>query len=1052
MLTNGYEADYNRTLGMGPANHLRSKLRPKSRSIFLISVTFSLALVCSSLFAIDPHQSLTELYHSSWSEKQGISGHVTALAQTADGYLWVGTTDGLLRFDGISFEQFQPENSSLIGTYVSVLLAVPDGGLWVGFDRGGASFIKVGRVTNYSDSDGFPVGAVRSLARDESGSIWAAAVGGFAHLEGQRWVTIRRDWNYPSKSAWDLLVDREGTLWVATGSQILFLPNGKRQFRETGIHTGKVWGLTQAPDGAIWFSDNARKVRAFRHDGGDKIELLPDVDIDTFGIIFDRDGGLWIGGTIDDDGVSRIPFPAKLSNSRLKEVVETFNQAKGLSDWNALCLLEDREGNVWIGTEGGLDRFRPRNIRWFSVRPGFVALLASGDDVWAGSGEDNPMVQLAGQNRVLSGGPIRLRTVYRDPDDSTWFAANGSLLHWENERFANIPVPHQAVELSSSAIPPDPIIATAITKDRSGSLWVAFSGSGEFRLKKGIWEFVPILPDHPDWAANFAFTDDADRIWLSYNDRVAFDDHGNIRIFGINEGLAIGDPYVITGRGQEIWVGGESGLSFLQNGRFHTVHRPGGVGFVGVSGIVATRDGGIWLSTAPGIVHIPESEVTKLVQSPEHEVALELFDTISDLPEPIQRRGNVFSSGAIQANDGTLWFAARNGAVQIDPAHVSRNPLPPPVSIRSLVVDGKRYSPFSQPDLPALTKSLQIEYAALSLSIPERVRFRYKLEGWEKEWHEAGSRREAVFTNLGPGKYSFRLIACNNDGVWNETGATLQFNILPAFYQTRWFAFFCLAVAASLVWTAYRYRVGQVTNRLNMQFRERLSERARIAGELHDTLLQSVQGLILHFQRVRNLLPANPAEAVQRLDVALERAEQAIVEGRNAIHDIRSSNVAESDLAKAITTLGDELRLSESEQGSAILNVVVEGTAKTLEPSLHDEVYRIVREGLRNAFSHANAQNIEVEIVFGEKIFRARIRDDGKGIDPDTLNRKEPSRHWGLVGMRERAKRIGGQLNVWSEHKAGTEIELIVPGPIAYVVSSGGNGFRLFRKNKNGKA
>jgi signal transduction histidine kinase len=332
------------------------------------------------------------------------------------------------------------------------------------------------------------------------------------------------------------------------------------------------------------------------------------------------------------------------------------------------------------------------------------------------------------------------------------------------------------------------------------------------------------------------------------------------------------------------------------------------------------------------------------------------------------------------------------------------------------------------------------------------IRFRYLLEGVDKDWQDAGTRREAFYTGLLPGRYRFRVMACNNDGVWNEEGATLQFAILPAFYQTRWFDFFCLGVAASLGWTAYRYRVGQVTSRLDMQFRERLSERTRIAGELHDTLLQSVQGLVLHFQRVRNLLPANPAEAVQHLDVALERAEQAIVEGRNAIHDIRSSTVVESDLAKAITTLGDELRLSDLKQGSAILSVVVEGTAKPLEPSLHDEIYRILREGLRNAFSHASAQNIEVEIAFGEKLFRARIRDDGKGIDPDTLSQREPSRHWGLVGMRERAKRIGGQLNVWSEHKAGTEIELTVPGPIAYGASWVVNGFRLFRKNKNGKA
>jgi len=251
---------------------------------------------------------------------------------------------------------------------------------------------------------------------------------------------------------------------------------------------------------------------------------------------------------------------------------------------------------------------------------------------------------------------------------------------------------------------------------------------------------------------------------------------------------------------------------------------------------------------------------------------------------------------------------------------------------------------------------------------------------------------------------------------------------------------------------AYRYRVRQVTARLDMQFQERISERTRIAGELHDTLLQSVQGLILHFQRARNLLPANPGEAVQRLDVALDRAEQAIVEGRNAIHDLRSTTLSESDLEQALTALGQELGPVDGNAGkdAGVLRVVVEGTAKPIRPVLRDDVYRIVREALRNAFRHANAQHIEAEIVYEEEVFRVRIRDDGKGINPNILEHKGPSGHWGLVGMRERAHRLGGQLEVWSEHNAGTEVELIVPGSVAYGSPSVGKGFQLFsRKTKH---
>jgi signal transduction histidine kinase len=244
--------------------------------------------------------------------------------------------------------------------------------------------------------------------------------------------------------------------------------------------------------------------------------------------------------------------------------------------------------------------------------------------------------------------------------------------------------------------------------------------------------------------------------------------------------------------------------------------------------------------------------------------------------------------------------------------------------------------------------------------------------------------------------------------------------------------------------------MGKVTRHLDMQFQERLSERTRIAGELHDTLLQSVQGLMLHFQRVRNLLPTNPTQAVQHLDVALERAEQAVVEGRNAIHEIRSSTLSECDLAQALTDLGKELSQGEGKDSDP-LRVVVEGTTKPLRPTLRDEIYRIVREALRNAFRHAEAEHIEAEIVYDQKLFRVRIRDDGKGIDPNILNHREPTGHWGLVGMRERAERIGGQLEVWSEHDAGTEVELKVPGSIAYGSSTTGTGFQLFHRKAKGK-
>jgi signal transduction histidine kinase/ligand-binding sensor domain-containing protein len=1030
---------------MEPANHLRLKVHRRSRSIFLFFLVASLVLAPSPLFAIDPHQSLVQLYHSSWSAKQGLNGDVIALAQTTDGYLWVGTTDGLLRFDGISFEQFRPENGSLLAASVSALMAVPDGGLWVGFDRGGASFIKNGQVTNYSDSEGFPVSSVRCFARDTSGTIWVAAVGGFAHLEGQRWKMTHREWNYPAKTAWYLLVDREGTLWVATGSQILFLPNGQKKFQDPGIHAGSVYALAEAPDGTIWFDDD-NKVSSFRRDQNGKVELLSSISISASAMIFDRDGGLWIG----EDGVNRIPSFSKLHSSRPETDAERFQQADGLSNKEVETILEDREGNIWVGTDGGLDRFRPRNLKWFPLRDGPFTLVAGpGGDVWAGPRDPSPVVRIE-DRKIVFHGPDSVYTAYQDPDGSIWFAAHSSLVHWENGRFINIPVPHQVLELSRSATPPDPVIAQAITKDRLGNLWVAFSGTGEFRLKESVWDFVPILADHPDWSASFAFTDNADRIWLSFSDRIARYDHGKIQVFGAKEGLAIGPPNVFAGSDQQIWIGGESGLAVFQGGRFHTIRSTGGTGFIGVTGIVIVRNGGIWLCTGPGIVHIPQREVDTLTQNPEHEVAFELFDLISDLPEPIQRRVSVFSSGGIQANDGTLWFATRNGAVQIDPAHIYRNPFSPPVSIRSAVADSKSYSPFSKLDLPALTKNLEIDYAALSLSVPERVRFRYKLEGWDKEWHEAGGHREAFFTSLRPGKYSFRVIACNNDGVWNQEGATLDFVVAPAWFQTGWFRAIYVAVLLAAFWALYQIRVQQLRRQFAIGLEARVNERTRIARELHDTLLQSLHGLMFQFQAVRNLMARRPEQAMQSLDDAIHETEKALAESRDAIQGLRSEPIAKGNLAELLIASSHELASSEpSNHEPPAFELIEEGERRTLSPTTKNEVCRIALEILRNAYRHAYAHRIETELRYGDQSLRLRIRDDGKGISPKVLTEGGVAGHWGLRGIRERAERIGAQLDFWSEADAGTEVQLTVPATVAYEVGRNGVRSKLFRKVRN---
>jgi signal transduction histidine kinase len=346
--------------------------------------------------------------------------------------------------------------------------------------------------------------------------------------------------------------------------------------------------------------------------------------------------------------------------------------------------------------------------------------------------------------------------------------------------------------------------------------------------------------------------------------------------------------------------------------------------------------------------------------------------------------------------------------------------------------------------LPPLVRDLEIDYAALSFVAPEKNRFRVKLEGRDPDWQDVGNRRQAFYADLSPGTYRFRVTASNNSGVWNETGAFLDFSIAPAYYQSTWFRATFVIIVLALLWALYQFRLRQLAHDFNLRLDERVNERTRIARELHDTLLQSFQGLMLRFQSARDLLPAHPAGAVEALDGALERADQAIVEGRDAIQNLRSSTTVVNELAEAMTALAEDFAQGPNgERNPATFRASVEGTPRHLHPMLLDDVYRIAREALGNAYRHAQASHIEAEVTYGAREVRLRIRDDGKGIDPQHLNGGR-ARHWGLTSMRERAQQIGSELSLWSEVGAGTEVELRIPGSVAYGRSP---RRRFFRRN-----
>jgi signal transduction histidine kinase/streptogramin lyase len=617
---------------------------------------------------------------------------------------------------------------------------------------------------------------------------------------------------------------------------------------------------------------------------------------------------------------------------------------------------------------------------------------------------------------------------YRAPDKTFWFSGEGCLWHLVGHDFVRVDLP--------PAIANQFNFLQTITEDPQGGIWVSFGRHGLYRLAGGVWTSYGGRDDLPKTGAMMvAFTDDLGRVWFGYaKSQLAVLDGDRVRRFGPSDGLHVGNVTAIYERGSEIWIGGELGLEQFDHGRLHNIAAVDDELLRGISGIVKTPDGDLWLNGISGIFHIRKEEISQAVKDSAYRVRGEHFGRRDGLPGVANQLKPLPT--AIEGTDGRLWFTLRNGVVWLDPAaYTQRQPVPPPITIQSISGDDKSYAPASRLFLPPHTSSVQVSYSAVSLSDPEAVRFRYMLRETDNDWHEVAVSSPVTYRNLPPGSYHFNVAASNTNGVWSDKIATAEFTILPAFYQTLWFRSLCVILFMATLGGLYRLRLTQIARVFNVRLEERVAERTRIARDLHDTLLQSFQGLLLHFQTAYALFDTRPADAKEVLGNSIDQTAQAITEGREAVQGLRASTVESNDLAQAITTLGEQLAAEASSAPSVGLHVEVEGTPRNLHPIVRDEIFRIASEALRNAFRHAEARQIEVEFRYDERELRLRVRDDGKGINATFLAAEGRTGHFGLHGMRERAKLMGGTLAVWTAAESGTEIELIIPAAHAYAAT-----------------
>jgi PAS domain S-box-containing protein len=775
-----------------------------------LEICLFFALACSCSAAHVPV--LQGYHHTAWTTENGFSA-VWTIQQAPNGFLWLTTPTGVFRFDGLRFESTdEVTNRQVHNADIVTVFPSPSGGIWLTTRSHGLLLWKDSRVTHYPDRRCTPAQGLNGIVEDRDGSLWIAGSAGLFRLKNGNCEQIHNDPAFPGGFPLAILMDRAGTLWVKwpTGA-LYFLKIGEHKFNRcsSGEGAGGEYAfLNQAPDGSIWLSDagGLRRVTGYPDPtkplaGAEKTHKPPT----GFGnFTFAPNGALWAAsglGVYRFINVEQYKVYEPLSTAD----AEAFTVKQGLSSSAAPALLIDREGAVWIGTTSGLDQLR-RNVFSTVVMPATTDhqfAIAAGDDgsVWAGNREQ-PLTHISkdGHAQVFARTNQSI-AIRRTLDGSIWSSSSGDVRLWQTT----------GGDPSPMVSPPGDIRSAAdIAVDRNHELWITTLTPDSYHRIGTSWiKVTEALGRKPGVIGAMAGDSDGN-VWFAFSNKLVEWDGSTYHRFSFPEGALNISVAVVSVRGDHIWLGGLGGVVLFSHGRFQLMRWKDESNPGRVSGLVETEAGELWLNGTSGVIRVPADELKRWLNDAEYAVSADRFDLQDGLPGLAEERWP--EPSLVESSSGILWFSTTKGIVWIDPSKLggTRNRIPPPVFVNNVVDKGKMYSGTIGPLALPAKGNLEFNYTALSLVIPDRVLFRYKLEGVDTDWQSAGTRRQAFYTNLPPGKYRFHVIACNNDGVWNEEGARLDFSIAPAWYQTVWFRLLCLAVFLAFLWGLYQLRVCQL--------------------------------------------------------------------------------------------------------------------------------------------------------------------------------------------------------------------------------------------------
>lgn len=901
--------------------------------------------------------------HQTWRSENGLpQNSVNSILQTADGYIWLATDGGLARFDGLKFTVFDSENTpQLRDNHIRALLETKDKSLWIA-TADGLIQLRNGKFTAFTTAEGLPGNNVLSLIQNAQGDLSVTTTEGVAIYRNGRYVPQPGN-NSLGKTI--ILTDRLGRLWTGSNDGLTIYKSGmtrKLDLRQW-LSSTKVTALFQDTAGTIWVGTETGAVRIV----SENVYAVSSPDSISQSAVLsffeDREGDIWVG--TDSSGVT------VFRNQRFRK----FRRDDGMPDDLVRCIFEDSHGIVWAGTNGhGLRRFDGRTFSSFTTADGLssdVILSLAADargHLLVGTPDGLNIVQQDHVQWLTSADGLPddlVRSIYKDMDDSLWLGTRRGLAHYA----AGATTTYTTADGLASNL------TGAISRGKNGCLWVG-TLKGLVCLTRGRITRPASLARLQDQPITALFEDSGAVLWIGT------DTEGLVRLAGDHEFLypsTLGLPKT-------------------------------------VSGIVEDSHDQLWITSTHGLFRLSKRELNAYAAAGSGTVSVTSYGTGDGLPV------NEFSTGGHPTvwkdHQNTIWLASAKGVVSIDASHTAPNRIPPSVAIEQITAGDRLLDPPRQAALGPDLSRLSFTYTGLSFAAPQQVRFKYRMEGFDRTWIEAGTNRSASYTNLPPGNYRFVVLARNNDGIWNKEGAALSFQMLPHYYQTNWFRAIVLLAIAALCYAIYRLRVNYVRTQLNAV----MAERNRIAREIHDTLAQAFVGVSLKLELVRRLLPASSESAGEVLVQAQGLVQHSLAEARRSIWDLRSeAGPAESlgsKLSQAVRQAAPDKRLD--------IAIEVTGASQPLPPRMETEVLRIGREAVMNVVRHANASRVDITLAFDSTRARMTIRDDGQGFVLDEFANVAGA-HFGLRGMRERAEAIKAKLSVTSALGQGTQICLELP-------------------------